>query len=161
MPRNSIRPRTRPNPESSLGFLVYKAHQRSFAEFRRRLETLRLTPQQFGVLAFLCQEDHLTQAELGERGAIDPNTLVGIVDRLEAAGLVQRCRDARDRRAHRLHITARGRRLLERCLPLQAAANEHCWSGLTAAERDRLRTLLSKALRSWKPSYGREVHENG
>ena len=73
--------------ESSLGFLVYKSHQRSFAELRRRLERLRLTPPQFGVLALLYRADQQTQAALCELGAVDPNTMVGIVDRLEAKQL--------------------------------------------------------------------------
>jgi len=42
---------------ASVGFLIYKAHQRSFAEFRRLLEPLRLTPAQFGVLALLYERD--------------------------------------------------------------------------------------------------------
>jgi DNA-binding MarR family transcriptional regulator len=143
--------------EAALGFLVYKAHQRSFAELRRALEPLRLTPPQFGVLALLHDRDGQSQTALCERGAVDPNTMVGIVDRLEAAGLASRGRDARDRRTHLVQITPRGRRMFARCLPLQRQATEHCWSGLSPAERSRLRNLLRKALRAWRPRYGREA----
>jgi DNA-binding MarR family transcriptional regulator len=143
--------------ESSLGFLVYKAHQRSFGELRSGLEPLRLTPPQFGVLALLYRADRQTQAALCELGAIDPNTMVGIVDRLEAAGLVARGPAPRDRRAHLVRITPRGRRMFERCLPLQRAAAEGCWAGLSLVQQNRLGNLLRQALRSWRPDYGREV----
>jgi len=146
--------------ESSLGFLVYKAHQRSFAEFRRELDAVRLTPPQFGVLALLHNQNSQSQTTLCDRGAVDPNTMVGIVDRLEAAGLVCRGCDARDRRAHCVQITPRGRRIFERCLPFQHAATERCWGGLSLTERTRLRNLLRKALRSWQPQYGREARNH-
>jgi DNA-binding MarR family transcriptional regulator len=148
----TVDPATAPfDLEASLGFLVYKAHQRSFGEFRRALEPLRLTPPQFGVLALLAQVDRQTQTRLCELGAVDPNTMVGIVDRLEAASLVRRCVDRRDRRAHLVQITPRGRQVFGRCLPLQREAGQRCWSGLSPAEQARLRTLLRKALLSWHP----------
>jgi DNA-binding MarR family transcriptional regulator len=132
--------------ESSLGFLVYKAHQRCFAEFRRQLEPAGLTPQQFGVLALLYNREAHCQAALCERGAIDANTMVGLLDRLEAAGLVRRVRDARDRRAYLVRITAGGRRLFERCVTLQQQAAARAWAGVTPTEQERLRRLLHKML---------------
>ena len=158
--------RTIPVPESfdleaALGFLVYKAHQRSLGQFRRLLEPVRLTPPQFGVLALLHERTGQRQSALCERGAVDPNTMVGIVDRLETAGLVARVRDRDDRRAYLVRVTERGRRAFARCLPLQRRATQRCWAGLSHAERNRLRSLLQKALRSWKPLYAGEgpAHE--
>jgi MarR family transcriptional regulator for hemolysin len=132
--------------ESSLGFLVYKVHQRCFAEFRHRLEPAGLTPQQFGVLALLYNREAHCQAALCERGAIDANTMVGLLDRLEAAGLVRRVRDVRDRRAYLVRITASGRRLFGRCVTLQRQAAARAWAGVTPAEQERLRRLLRKML---------------
>jgi DNA-binding MarR family transcriptional regulator len=134
--------------ETMLGFLVYKAHQRSFGEFRRLLEPVGLTPPQFGVLALLHDRDAQSQALLCERGAADPNTMVGIVDRLEAAGLVRRCRDPRDRRVYLVRLTAAGRRMFARCVPRQLRATARCWAALSVREQQRLRTLLRKALRA-------------
>ena len=146
---------------ASVGFLIYKAHQRSFAEFRRLLEPLRLTPAQFGVLALLYERDGQRQATLCERAAVDPNTMVGILDRLEAAGRVSRDRDPRDRRAYLVRITAAGRRTFERCLPRQRQATARCWVRLSAADLDKLRDLLRKALHTWRPRYTGEVRAHG
>ena len=137
--------------ESSIGFLLHKVHQRAFAEFRHLLEPTELTPPQFGVLALLYRQDGQSQAALCERGAVDPNTMVGIVDRLEAAGLVRRRRDPKDRRAHLVRITAKGRRMFEGCIPLQRRAVERVCRDLSADEQNRLRDLLHKMLPSSEP----------
>jgi DNA-binding MarR family transcriptional regulator len=146
---------------ASVGFLIYKAHQRSFAEFRRVLEPLRLTPAQFGVLALLYEHEGQRQATLCERAAVDPNTMVGILDRLEAAGRVSRDRDPRDRRAYLVRITAAGRRTFERCLPRQRQATARCWARLSPTDLDQLRRLLRKALHTWQPNYNGEVRAHG
>ncbi len=146
---------------ASVGFLIYKAHQRSFAEFRRLLEPLRLTPAQFGVLALLYEHDGQRQATLCGRAAVDPNTMVGILDRLQAAGRVSRDRDPRDRRAYLVRITAPGRRTFERCLPRQRQATARCWARLSAADLDTLRDVLRKALHTWQPRYGSEARAHG
>jgi DNA-binding MarR family transcriptional regulator len=135
------------DPESSIGFLVYKVHQRAAAEFRRVLERMGLTPPQFGVLALLYGRRGQRQATLSERGAIDPNTMVGIVDRLEAAGLVERRRDPKDRRAYLVRITPKGRRTFENCIPLRNQAASRSWAALSPAEQNQLRDLLRKVLR--------------
>ncbi|MGD8453908.1 MAG: MarR family transcriptional regulator [Phycisphaerae bacterium] len=133
--------------EASLGFLVYRVHQHAAAAFRHALEPVGLTPPQFGVLARLCVENGQRQATLCERCAVDPNTMVGIVDRLEKAGLVVRRRDPQDRRACLVQITAKGRRAFAGCAPARAAASAEAWAALTRAEQGRLRNLLRKALR--------------
>jgi DNA-binding MarR family transcriptional regulator len=52
---------------------------------------------------------------------IEPITLSRIVDRLEEARLVERVADPADRRAWRLHVTARAQPLIEK---LRAVADE-------------------------------------
>lgn len=132
--------------ESSLGFLVYRVHQHVAAEFRRALEPVELTPPQFGVLALLHDHSGQRQAALCERSAIDPNTMVGIIDRLEAAGLVERQRDPEDRRAYMVEITPRGKRLLRRCRPLREQASQRSWAALSPGEQNTLRDMLRKVL---------------
>jgi DNA-binding MarR family transcriptional regulator len=147
--------------ESSIGFLLYKAHQRAAAEFRRVLEPMGLTPPQFGVLALLYSQDGQRQATLCERGAVDPNTMVGIVDRLEAAGLVQRQRDPQDRRAYLVRITVKGRQAFKSCIPLRNQAANRSWAALSRVERSQLRELLRKVLRLREQHPRRKDHANG
>jgi DNA-binding MarR family transcriptional regulator len=130
--------------EKSVGFLLAKAYQRACALFKEEFERYDLTPQQFGLLAFLWIEDGLSQAELSARSQIDRTTMGGIVDRLEKEGLVKRMNHPDDRRAFQVFLTAKGRsREDEFC----AAANrviDKVNTPLTTEEQVTLVRLLEK-----------------
>ena len=77
----------------------------------------RLMSQQHGVtiaggtvLALLAGGD-ATPREIARRCWVNPATMTGIIDTLERDGLVERRRDAADRRQVRLSLTPRGRSL--------------------------------------------------
>jgi DNA-binding MarR family transcriptional regulator len=55
-----------------------------------------------------------TLGELATAEQVRPPTMTRIVQGLEASGLVRRARDREDGRVHRLHATAKGRRVMER-----------------------------------------------
>jgi DNA-binding MarR family transcriptional regulator len=59
-------------------------------------------------------DDSVTINELAHLLLIKHNSAVGLVDRLEAEGLVKRSADAEDRRKVNLRLTARGSRIFER-----------------------------------------------
>jgi DNA-binding MarR family transcriptional regulator len=94
--------------EKNIGFLLAKAYQRAFALAKEGLEPYDLTPPQFGILAFLWQQDGLTQVELSERSQVDRTTMGGLIDRLEKCGLVERHPHPHDRRAHQIRLTPKG-----------------------------------------------------
>jgi DNA-binding MarR family transcriptional regulator len=127
---------------NSIGFLLSKAYQRAWAILREEIEAYELTPPQFALLAFLWQQDGLTQVELSEKGQIDRTTLGGLIDRLEKTGLVERRPHPRDRRAHMIHLTDRGRELET---PLSACAGrslDRFTAGLSTQEVNELRRML-------------------
>src|SRR5512136_633981 len=97
--------------EKSVGFLLAKAYQRACALFKEEFDRYDLTPQQFGLLAFLWIEDGLSQSELSSRSQIDRTTMGGIVDRLEKEGLVERVIHPDDRRAFQVFLTKQGKAL--------------------------------------------------
>jgi len=95
--------------EKSIGFLLSKGYQRAWALLREEIEEYDLTPPQFCLLAFLWQQDGMTQVELSEKGQIDRTTICGLIDRLEKNGLVERRPHPQDRRAYKIYLTDRGR----------------------------------------------------
>ena len=97
--------------DKSIGFLLSKAYQRAWAIMREEIERYELTPPQFGLLAFLWQQDGMTQVELSEKGQIDRTTIGGLIDRLEKTGLVERRQHPQDRRSYKIHLTERGKEL--------------------------------------------------
>jgi DNA-binding MarR family transcriptional regulator len=133
--------------EKNIGFLLAKAYQRACAIFKDEFDVYDLTPQQFGLLAFLWIEDGLSQSELSARSQIDRTTMGGIIDRLEKEGLVSRADHPDDRRAFQVFLSEKGRTLEEE---LSAAANhvlERVNAPLTLEEQKTLIRLLQKIRR--------------
>ena len=98
--------------------------------FDRLIAPHGLTMSQAWVLAHLFVEDKLTQTEIARRMEMGTVTVGGLVDRLEAAGLVERHSEPTDRRAKRVWLTKAARplgRVMDRCAN---EVNEAAFAGL-------------------------------
>jgi DNA-binding MarR family transcriptional regulator len=84
----------------------------------------------------------VAQADLGRGVRLDPKDLVGVLNDLQAAGLVVREPDPKDRRKNAVSLTGEGARLLKRCERAARAANDELLAPLSAAERDQFTGLL-------------------
>jgi len=133
--------------EKSVGFLLAKAYQRACALFKEEFDSYDLTPQQFGLLAFLWIEDGLSQAELSARSQIDRTTMGGIIDRLEKEGIVERANHPDDRRAFQVFLTARGKSLEEELCLVANRVLEKVNAPLSDEEQATLIRLLEKIRR--------------
>lgn len=74
----------------------------------RHIESMGLTPAQFDVLATLGDTPGMTCKQLGEGTMITKGTLTGVLDRLEAKGLIQRTRGEQDSRQVFVKLTPEG-----------------------------------------------------
>ena len=70
-------------------------------------------------------------------------TLARLVDRLEAAGWVERRRDPNDRRAVRLYLTGQAGPLIKQMEACMAETRKLMLADVPAAEQDRLIDILS------------------
>lgn len=103
-----------------------------------------LSPSQFNVLNLLLdQPAGCTQMELSRSLIVHRSNVTGLVDRLEARGLVARRENNRDRRAYRVVLTAAGRKLIGQILPHYYAAAERVWGGLSARGANKLVAALT------------------
>ncbi len=91
-------------------------------EMRRAVERWNLTLPQFDVLAELARasEQGFTFVELSRLLLVTSGNLTGIIDRLEADGLVKREAERTDRRVTRMRLTPLGKRRMDEILPLHA-----------------------------------------
>jgi len=103
-------------------------------------------------LSFLNDHDGASQQALGEALCVDANNLVLLLNELEAAEYAERRRDPLDRRRHLVHITAAGRRALDRAERAQEGVEDDVLAALDADERATLRDLLARALDGAGPS---------
>jgi DNA-binding MarR family transcriptional regulator len=81
---------------------------------RREDPATGVPPAQLSALSVLVFAGPRTLGELAAAEHVRPPTMTRIVQALEADGLVRRERDAEDGRIHRLHATAKGRRVMQR-----------------------------------------------
>jgi len=77
----------------------------------------QLTAPQRIVMQVLFHSDGMSLKELCERVALSHSTVSGIVDRLQAKGLVARSTDSADRRLTRIAVTAVVRQFMENVAP--------------------------------------------
>ncbi|MEO6579759.1 MAG: MarR family transcriptional regulator [Sphingomicrobium sp.] len=113
-------------------------------EFDRRAAPLGVTRAQWRALAWLGREPGLRQVELADHLDIEPITLCRILDRLEEGGLVERRRDPEDRRAWRLHLTAKAAPLVEQLRALAGQMSREAFDGVPAETIDTLRAALAR-----------------
>ncbi len=119
----------------------YQAFERHSAA---HIRSLGLTPSQFDIVATLGDTPGMTFRELGEQTLITKGTLTGVVDRLEARGLVRRVGSATDGRSTLVQLTARGEAAFERAFPTHVAHLKRPFAALTAADLDALERLLDR-----------------
>src|SRR3982751_6099000 len=112
--------------------------------FDRRAVGLGVTRAQWKVLFKLTRTPELRQIELADMLEIEPITLTRIIDRLEEAGLVERARDPADRRAWRLHVTAKAQPLIEKLHLLADEMIADAFSGIDPSDIAIARAVLER-----------------
>ena len=132
--------------EPTLGFLVHDVARllRKRLEQRARVAGIGLTRAQWQTLAYLARSEGINQVTLAQLLDIEPITLVRLIDRLEAIGLVERRPDPRDRRQRNLFLTEKAWPELARIKALGAEVREEALAGVGAAERERLMDSLAR-----------------
>lgn len=88
----------------------------------------------------------VSQQELETALLIDANSVVLLLNELEAAGLSVRKRDPHDRRRHLVELTASGRVAVERAEKARESLEDEILSNFSGEERTALRKLLRRVL---------------
>jgi len=129
--------------EQFLPYLLNRAGARIAAAFNAEMRQIGASLQVWRVLAALREKDGRRMGDLSETTSIEVSTLTRLVDNMEKDGLVVRRRDSGDARAIALYVTASGRRLTQRIVPIAERYEAVALKGFTAGEV----AVLKKALR--------------
>jgi len=98
-----------------------------------------LSPSQFNVLNLLHDlPEGCSQMQLSRQLITHRSNITGLVDRLEARGLVRRENHPSDRRAFNVRTTPAGRALVEEILPHYYRSAEAVWNGVSAERARRI-----------------------
>jgi DNA-binding MarR family transcriptional regulator len=120
---------------------IHKAVNRRTGE-----ELLGMRFKPYMTLGFIRDHPGVTQQEIESALFMDANSVVLILNELEAAQFSVRRRDPSDRRRHIVEITASGRRAIERADKAREGLEDEVLKGLSADDRKELRRLLERVL---------------
>jgi len=124
------------------------------------LEPLGLRPRHLIALTVLRANGGIAgQQELAAELQIDRTNLVGLLNELEAEGLILRRRAAEDRRRHIVELTAAGGERLAEAEAAIGAAEDEVLGALSDREREQLFELLQRASAGRAPDCGAAAAE--
>jgi MarR family transcriptional regulator, transcriptional regulator for hemolysin len=131
-------------PSRTLGFVINDVARlmRKRFEQRARAAALGMTRAQAAVLANLARQEGINQVSLAQILELEPITLARLLDRLQAAGLIERRPDPKDRRAHLLYLTESAYPLLDHIFALAAAVREDALAGIPEQDRNLLLEMM-------------------
>jgi DNA-binding MarR family transcriptional regulator len=122
------------------------------------LEELGLAQGEVKVLLCLGWGEKRSPGEIAQHLLVSTGTMTNRLDKLEAAGLVKRHPDPKDRRGVLVELTADGRGTLDRYIEVQAKRERELMSAMSEQERRRLTALLRKLLASIEEKTGFSIH---
>lgn len=128
--------------ETLPGHHIRRLHQIAVAVFLQETEAHGITPVQYGALQAVSNTPGLDQRTLARAIGLDTSTVAGVVDRLEARGLLLRSASPDDRRVRLLTITPEGRALLDAVMPAMWRAQERILEPLPPRERTEFMRML-------------------
>jgi DNA-binding MarR family transcriptional regulator len=106
--------------------------------FRQRVAHLNLTPDQYSILRWLSEGDAagLTQRQITELMASDPNTITSTLSRMEKAGMISRAPHEKDRRAKRVQLLPEGRQVFAQAWKIASALEQQVLRALPEGRRE-------------------------
>lgn len=128
----------------SMWVKLARAHNTMNTLADRNITSFGLTTPQFGALECLGHLGPMTIGELCRKMLVSGGNMTVVVDNLERDGLVERIREADDRRKILVKLTKKGEQLFESIFPKHAEYIKNLASVLTIEEQEALADLLKK-----------------
>jgi len=145
-----------PTEESAhFGALVRDVSKLIRRRFEKKALKLGLTQAQWAALSHLMHHEGINQATLAEMMDIEPITLVGLLDRLERGGWVERRHDPADRRARLLYLTKRAHRIIGSVELIKTQVGKEAFAGVPARDQKQIINILQR-VRENLDTVGRE-----
>jgi MarR family transcriptional regulator, organic hydroperoxide resistance regulator len=123
----------------------FGAIRRARGRAAQEVEREGLSLAQFQLIypfAELDRDEGMSVGTLAEAAGIAPPTATRTLDGLQRQGIVERRPSSEDRRSVSIHVTARGRKLLNRKRALVAKKREAVYESLAPEDRERAPTIL-------------------
>lgn len=152
MPANSHPPQSETETESGIdldqlpGHCIRRLQQVAVAIFMQEAEPGGVTPVQYAVLQAVANQPGIDQRTLARGVSLDTSTIGGVVDRLEARGLLARLLSPKDRRVRLLQLTPAGEELLASLVPAMMRTQARILEPLPEQERAEFMRMMQTLL---------------
>jgi MarR family 2-MHQ and catechol resistance regulon transcriptional repressor len=127
-----------------LWLVLWKAYDTLRGHAEESIASLQLNWSDFAVLEVLLHKGPLPVNTIGPKVMLTSGSISVAVERLVERNLVERRNDSEDRRTRIVHLTSKGRELIECAFAQHSAAMEQATKGLSKQERASAITLLKK-----------------
>ena len=136
-------------PAKSLIIQMYDVSRLFRRQMDQRAQELGLTSAQWRVLATVARaellgEEPISQAALAERMDMEAITLSRHVDRMQAAGMIERRPNPADRRAYQLFLTGAARPLVDKFRAMSSACLADALAGVSDEEIALVTDVLTR-----------------
>jgi DNA-binding MarR family transcriptional regulator len=134
------------------GYLVHDVSRIRRTVMDHALRPLGITRSQWSVLSALSRggNDGMMQVDLARLLEVGKVTVGGLVDRLEAAGQVERRSDATDRRAKRVYITEQGYEVIRQMILVATELNDRILGNVSPKDQQVAEEVLFKVKENLK-----------
>ncbi len=137
------------HPAKGIGLLVHDVSRLLRRRIDHQAQAVGLTSAQWRVLAAVSRaemhgEEPLHQATLAEMMDMEPITLSRQIDRMEAAGMIERRPDPADRRVKRLYLTEAARPLVDKFRSVATSCYDNVLTGISEQEVEEVVGVLTR-----------------
>jgi DNA-binding MarR family transcriptional regulator len=136
-----------------LSFLIHDVSRMRRTAYDHLMRPLGVTRAQWWVLAHLSRHDGMMQTELADQLEVGKASLGALIERMVAAGLVERREDPADRRAKRVHMAPAGYQLLTRMTTTEELFNRRILGGLSSADKAAMIVMLANIKQALSQQY--------
>src|SRR5260370_3940174 len=130
--------------QSSIGYLVKRAHSLMLDVMEPLLEEGGFTFVQYAILSWLRDGIAVNPKDICSQYRHNSGALTRVIDQLAARGFLERVRRDRDRRKVELQLTPAGREAVERLIPLVVEKLNLALADFSSVEVQEFHRLLIK-----------------
>jgi DNA-binding MarR family transcriptional regulator len=127
-----------------IGYALRRAQGAVYADLHESLSEIDLRPVEYTLLLMVAENPGASQSGVCEALGIQKANCVPTMSELERRGLIIRRKSASDARSYELHLTAKGKRILQRAGDVQASHERKLIERIGLDGRDQLLELLGK-----------------
>jgi DNA-binding MarR family transcriptional regulator len=136
--------------DNSQGYIIHRLDVQMSLGLQHAFQAkgFNITPEQWGVLNRLWENEGMHQSALAQRVAKDRHNITRILNLLEKNGFIFRTPNGEDKRRLNVYLTQEGKALKQKLIPIVIGFLQKCFEGLTQEEVQDLRRIHEHILKN-------------